>query len=92
MCVFFGGQTVTFGRVISHIECVSMVVLIGLSLQDWIELYIITAAPVNPTETTKIQNILEIVPLVVEMYARPWTLDDSRKLLMSCILFNPKCI
>ena len=70
MKVFFGGQTVTFGNLISDIGKVSMVVLIGLSDQESKDSLIRRLAPTNPAITTRIQNNLAYF-LVVEIYVRP---------------------
>ena len=65
--VFFGGQTVTLGKVISVIGLVSIVVFIGLSSQDLNEKWIRITAPVNPEITTMIQNSLTHFCLLAEI-------------------------
>ena len=64
MKVFFGGHTVTTGKVISDIGRVSIVVFTGLSsqaLKDW---YIMMPAPAKPDKTPRIQNSLTYFPVV----------------------------
>ena len=68
--MFFGGQTVTLGNVISEIGKVSIVVLTGLPDQESNDSLIIKLAPTNPAITTRIQNSLAYF-LVVEIYVRP---------------------
>ena len=63
--MFFGGQTVTFGKVICEIGKVSMVVFTGFSDQSSNDWWINIAANVNPVKTTRTQNNLTLF-LVVE--------------------------
>ena len=76
--MFLGGQTVTFGKVMSVIGLVSMVVLIGLLCQSWNDRCIMMPAPVNPAITTEIQKSLTNDFFVIEMYTNPWIVEDSR--------------
>ena len=70
MNVFLGGQTVTFGNVISEMGKVSIVVLTGLSDQESNDSFISKLAPMNPDITTRIQKSLAYFRFV-EMYVRP---------------------
>ena len=78
----------TFGKVMSVIGRVSMVVLTGLSAQfskDW---YIMKPAPVNPPMTTRIQKDFNNFP-GLEIKLRPWMVEDSKNSTITfCILVN----
>ena len=56
--VFFGGQTVTFGNFISDMGTVLVVVLTGLSAQDWNDSQVRKVARINPMATMRIQKTL----------------------------------
>ena len=79
--LFLGGQTVTLGKSISVMGRVSMVVETGLIAQLEKDCWIKTAAPLKPVRTTNIQNSLRR-PLTVEMWDKPWIVEDSRKSLI----------
>ena len=76
--MFFGGQTVTFGKVISDIGLVSIVVVMGLSSHAWNDWYMMTPAPVKPPITVITQNSLIKVLLDVAIYDSPCIVEDSR--------------
>ena len=80
--LFLGGQTVTLGKSISVMGRVSKVVVIGPSAQLEKDCWIKTAATVKPVRTTNIQNSL-MSRLVVEMWDKPWIVEDSRKSFMT---------
>ena len=85
--LFLGGQTVTFGKSRSVMGRVSMVVEIGLWAQiakDW---WIRNPATVKPLRTTNIQNSL-MSRLVVEMWDKPWMVEDSKKSLTPVSMLN----
>ena len=83
--VFRGGQTVTLGKSSSEMGRVSRVVVTGLSAQLEKDCWIKTAATVKPVMTTHSQSSLA-TPLVLEMYARPWMVEDSRNSLTVSML------
>ena len=78
--MFLGGHTVTFGKVISVIGRVSIVVFMGFSLQSLNEAYIRKLAHANPEKTMIIHRSLTYFPDVA-IYARPCIVEDSRKVL-----------
>ena len=84
--MFLGGQTVTFGNVTAVIGRVSMVEVIGFSSQSSNDWYIRTPANVNPAITIRVQNTLMNL-VVVEIYARPWIVEDSRNVLTPSMIW-----
>ena len=79
--LFLGGQTVTLGKSRSEMGRDSMVVETGLLAQLEKDCWIKTAAPLKPVRTTNIQNSLRR-RLAVEMWDKPWIVEDSRKSLI----------
>ena len=59
-----------------------MVVEIGLTAQPEKDCWIRNPATVKPVRTTNIQNSL-LSRLVVEMWDKPWIVEDSRKSLIA---------
>ena len=83
--MFFGGHTVTLGKVISAMGTDSIVVEIGLCFQvskDW---WIKIPEAVNPTNTTNIQNTL-LKLLELDIWFRPLIDEVFRKSLIFSIL------
>ena len=74
----FGGQTVILGYFSFEIGKVSNVVDTGLSAQFLNDSEIRIPAHVKPERTTTIQRNLGN-PLVVDIYCRPWIVEDSKK-------------
>ena len=78
--MFEGGQTVTFGKVMSSIDIVSTVVITGLFAQFSKLSLIMMPAAVKPLMTTHTQNAL-LKDLVWEMNPSPCIEEFSRKLV-----------
>ena len=76
--MFFGGHTVTLGKVNLVIGQDSIVVVIGFSSHCWKDLFIIIPAPINPAITIVTQNSLAYC-LVDAMCPKPAMLELSRK-------------
>ena len=72
---------------ISVIGLVSIVVLIGLSVQELNDWYIIVKAPMNPEITTRIQKNLTNL-LVLDMCAKPCIVEDSKYVLIPSMVCN----
>ena len=83
--MFFGGQTVTLGNLISDIGKVSIVVLMGLSCHDLNDSRIRKPAVKNPKVTTVIQNSLQPF-LEVEMWESPAIEEVSKNVLTYSML------
>ena len=83
MAVFdlLGGQTVTVGNSSSVMGWVVMVVDTGDSCHSLYELVIIPMAMEKQTRTTAAQANLAAWVFAVAIWARPWIVELSRKLL-----------
>ena len=81
MAVFdpLGGQTVTVGKSSSVMGWVVMVVDTGDSCHSLYELVIMVMARAKHANTMAVQANRAVRDLAVEMFARPWIVELSRK-------------
>ena len=87
MKVFFGGQTVTFGKDISDIGNVWTVVLMGLSSQDWKDWWIKIPAKVKQVTSIVIHPSFAN-DLLEAMYDKPWIVEASQNSVKTPIIFD----
>ena len=80
-----GGHTVIFGQADNDIGNVSVVVDMGESSQSEKELLMRRLAMVKPVMTTQIQASLMNGLLFVEIWFRPWMVEQARNSLNTSI-------